>query len=109
MPALVMAAWEGSRGVLSGFDGHHAASGDGLRFALRVRTCFGNHLANGSQQESMPTIDGCATVTPWEIARRHEKVEVKLSCSFKLRDGTVRGDSKSGHPARSRFLSIVQL
>jgi starch phosphorylase len=27
---------------------------------------------------------------PWEVARQHEKVEVKLNCSFELREGMLR-------------------
>src|SRR5208337_4554387 len=27
---------------------------------------------------------------PWEVARRHELVEVKLGCSFEFRNGSLR-------------------
>jgi starch phosphorylase len=59
------------------------ATGYGLRYEYGM---FRQSFVNGSQQESADNWlrDG----DPWEIARQHEKVEIKLSCSFKLRDGT---------------------
>src|ERR1700733_9417794 len=58
------------------------ATGYGLRYEYGM---FRQSFVNGSQQESADNWlrDG----DPWEIARQHEKVEIKLSCSFKLRDG----------------------
>ena len=90
--------------MLSGFDGYHAASGDGLRFALRVRH-FRQSFKNGWQQESADNWlrDG----DPWEICRLHEKVEIKLNCSFKLRDGKVEV-FRIGPPACPEFPLIVQ-
>src|ERR1700693_5633517 len=62
---------------------------------------FRQSFVNGWQQESADNWlrDG----DPWEICRQHEKVEIKLNCSFKLRDGKVevipnRPSSLSGIP-----------
>src|SRR3954468_7973934 len=35
---------------------------------------------------------------PWEVARPHEKVEVKLGCSFEVKEGTLR--AVAGRPSR---------
>jgi starch phosphorylase len=58
------------------------ATGYGLRYEYGM---FRQSFVNGWQQENPDhwLRDG----DPWEIARAHEKVEVKLNCSFKLRDG----------------------
>jgi len=58
------------------------ATGYGLRYEYGM---FRQSFVNGWQQENPDNWlrDG----DPWEIARAHEKVEVKLNCSFKLRDG----------------------
>ena len=58
------------------------ATGYGLRYEYGM---FRQSFANGWQQENPDNWlrDG----DPWEICRAHEKVEVKLNCSFKLRDG----------------------
>lgn len=60
------------------------ATGYGLRYEYGM---FRQSFVNGWQQESADNWlrDG----DPWEIGRLHEKVEVKLNCSFKLRDGRV--------------------
>jgi glycogen phosphorylase len=60
------------------------ATGYGLRYEYGM---FRQSFVNGSQQESADNWlrDG----DPWEICRQHEKVEIKLSCSFKLRDGRL--------------------
>ena len=60
------------------------ATGYGLRYEYGM---FRQSFVNGWQQENPDNWlrDG----DPWEIARAHEKVEVKLSCSFKVRDGRV--------------------
>ena len=60
------------------------ATGYGLRYEYGM---FRQSFANGWQQENPDNWlrDG----DPWEIARAHEKVEIKLNCSFKLRDGHV--------------------
>jgi len=59
------------------------ATGYGLRYEYGM---FRQSIVNGWQQENADNWlrDG----DPWEIARPHEKVEVKLNCSFQLRDGT---------------------
>ena len=77
-------------GVFSRLDGHDAASGDGLWSALRIWDVSAVVGTAGSR--SSPTT-GCATADPWEIGRPHEKVEIKLNCTFELRDGRVAGDS----------------
>src|SRR6201993_2343843 len=60
------------------------ATGYGLRYEYGM---FRQSFVNGWQQESADNWlrDG----DPWEIARQHEKVEIKLNCSFKLRDGKL--------------------
>src|SRR5246500_4432270 len=60
------------------------ATGYGLRYEYGM---FRQSFVNGWQQESADNWlrDG----DPWEICRLHEKVEIKLNCSFKLRDGKV--------------------
>jgi len=60
------------------------ATGYGLRYEYGM---FRQSFANGWQQENPDNWlrDG----DPWEICRAHEKVEIKLNCSFKLRDGHV--------------------
>src|SRR5262252_434307 len=60
------------------------ATGYGLRYEYGM---FRQSFVNGWQQESPDNWlrDG----DPWEIARAHEKVEMKLNCSFKLRDGKL--------------------
>jgi glycogen phosphorylase len=60
------------------------ATGYGLRYEYGM---FRQSFENGWQQESPDNWlrDG----DPWEICRLHEKVEVKLNCSFKVRDGKL--------------------
>jgi starch phosphorylase len=60
------------------------ATGYGLRYEYGM---FRQTFVNGWQQENPDNWlrDG----DPWEICRSHEKVEIKLNCSFKLRDGHV--------------------
>src|ERR1700692_224518 len=74
------------------------ATGYGLRYEYGM---FRQSFVNGWQQESADNWlrDG----DPWEICRQHEKVEIKLNCSFKLLDGKVevipnRPSSLSGIP-----------
>src|SRR5713226_6427985 len=61
------------------------ATGYGLRYEYGM---FKQSIVNGSQQENADNWlrDG----DPWEIARAHEKVEVKLNCSFQLRGGNFQ-------------------
>ncbi len=58
------------------------ATGYGLRYEYGM---FRQSFVNGWQREDPDNWlrDG----DPWEIARAHEKVEIKLNCSFKLRGG----------------------
>jgi glycogen phosphorylase len=60
------------------------ATGYGLRYEYGM---FRQSFVNGWQREEPDNWlrDG----DPWEIARSHEKVEIKLNCTFKLRDGHV--------------------
>jgi starch phosphorylase len=61
-----------------------AATGYGLRYEYGM---FRQSFVDGWQREDPDNWlrDG----DPWEICRAHEKVEVKLNCTFKLRDGRV--------------------
>src|SRR6266487_179854 len=60
------------------------ATGYGLRYEYGM---FRQSFVNGWQREEPDNWlrDG----DPWEIAHPHEKVEIKLNCSFKVRDGHV--------------------
>ena len=60
------------------------ATGYGLRYEYGM---FRQSFVNGWQREEPDNWlrDG----DPWEIARPHEKVEIKLNCAFKVRDGHV--------------------
>lgn len=60
------------------------ATGYGLRYEYGM---FRQSFANGWQQESAD--NWLRDDDPWEIARLHEQVEIKLNCSFKVRDGKV--------------------
>jgi starch phosphorylase len=65
------------------------ATGYGLRYEYGM---FKQSIVNGWQQENAD--NWLRDTDPWEIARPHEKVEVKLNCSFQLRGGifqVVRG------------------
>ncbi len=69
------------------------ATGYGLRYEYGM---FKQSIANGWQQENAD--NWLRDTDPWEIARPHEKVEVKLNCSFQLRGGSfqvVRGEPSS--------------
>jgi glycogen phosphorylase len=58
------------------------ATGYGLRYEYGM---FKQSIVNGWQRENAD--NWLRDADPWEIARAHEKVEVKLNCSFKLRGG----------------------
>src|SRR5277367_2527527 len=58
------------------------ATGYGLRYEYGM---FKQTIVNGWQQENAD--NWLRDTDPWEIARPHEKVEVKLNCSFQLRGG----------------------
>ena len=60
------------------------ATGYGLRYEYGM---FKQSMVNGWQKESADNWlrDG----DPWEIGRLHEKVEIKVHCSFELREGIL--------------------
>src|SRR6202047_769769 len=60
------------------------ATGYGLRYEYGM---FRQSFENGWQQESAD--NWLRDDDPWEICRHHEKVEIKVNCSFELRDGKV--------------------
>jgi starch phosphorylase len=60
------------------------ATGYGLRYEYGM---FRQSFVNGWQQENPD--NWLREADPWEICRQHEKVEIKLNCSFKLRDGKL--------------------
>ena len=61
------------------------ASGYGLRYEYGM---FKQSIVDGWQKETADNWlrDG----DPWEIARPHEKVEVKINCTFHLRGGNLK-------------------
>ena len=61
------------------------AIGYGLRYEYGM---FRQSIVNGWQQENAD--NWLRHADPWEIARPHEKVEVKLNCSLVLRDGNFQ-------------------
>jgi len=61
------------------------AMGYGLRYEYGM---FRQSIENGWQQEQGD--NWLRHPDPWEVARPHEKVEVKLNCSFEVRGGTLR-------------------
>src|SRR5215470_5843408 len=74
------------------------ATGYGLRYEYGM---FRQSFMNGWQQENPD--NWLRESDPWEICREHEKVEIKLNCSFKLREGRLeivpdRPSSLSGIP-----------
>jgi starch phosphorylase len=60
------------------------ATGYGLRYEYGM---FRQSFVNGWQQENPD--NWLREGDPWEICRQHEKVEIKLNCSFQLRAGKV--------------------
>jgi len=60
------------------------AMGYGLRYEYGI---FRQSIANGWQQERPD--NWLRQPDPWEVARPHEQVEVKVNCSFELREGIV--------------------
>ena len=61
------------------------ATGYGLRYEYGM---FKQSLVNGWQKENAD--NWLRKSDPWEVARPHEKVEVKLNCSFQLRAGSFQ-------------------
>jgi starch phosphorylase len=60
------------------------ATGYGLRYEYGM---FRQSFVNGWQQENPD--NWLRNGDPWEICRLHEAVEIKLNCSFKMRDGKL--------------------
>jgi len=60
------------------------ATGYGLRYEYGM---FRQSFVNGWQQENPD--NWLRYGDPWEIAREHEKVEIKLNCTFKMRNGRL--------------------
>ncbi len=61
------------------------AMGYGLRYEYGI---FKQSIENGWQVERPD--NWLRRQDPWEVARPHESVEVKLNCSFQVRGGTLR-------------------
>jgi len=60
------------------------ATGYGLRYEYGM---FRQSFVNGWQHENPD--NWLRNGDPWEICRLHEAVEIKLNCSFKMRDGKL--------------------
>ena len=69
------------------------AMGYGLRYEYGM---FRQSIRDGWQQEQGD--NWLRHPDPWEVARPHEKVDVKLNCSFEVRGGTLR--AVPGRPSR---------
>jgi glycogen phosphorylase len=61
------------------------AVGYGLRYEYGI---FKQAIQDGWQRETAD--NWLRHQDPWEVARPHEKVEVKLNCAFEVRGGTLR-------------------
>jgi len=61
------------------------AIGYGLRYEYGI---FKQTLQDGWQQEQPD--NWLRRPDPWEVVRPHEKLEIKLNCSFELHDGALR-------------------
>ena len=61
------------------------AMGYGLRYEYGI---FRQSIRNGWQQEAPD--NWLRSPDPWEVARPNEKVEVNLTCSFELSEGSLR-------------------
>jgi starch phosphorylase len=68
------------------------ATGYGLRYEYGM---FKQSIVDGWQKENAD--NWLRDDDPWEIARPHEKVEIKLNCSFHLRGGVL--DAVPGRPS----------
>ena len=64
------------------------AMGYGLRYEYGI---FRQTIQDGWQQEHPD--NWLRRADPWEIARPNEKVEIKLGCSFQMREGALRAIS----------------
>ena len=67
------------------------AMGYGLRYEYGM---FKQTIRDGWQQEQPD--NWLRRPDPWEVARPHEKVEVKLNCSFEVRGGSLASDRWQG-------------
>jgi len=61
------------------------ATGYGLRYEYGI---FRQVIEEGWQKEQPD--NWLRVPDPWEVVRPHEKVEIKLNCSFELHDGVLR-------------------
>jgi starch phosphorylase len=68
------------------------AMGYGLRYEYGI---FRQSIQDGWQHEEAD--NWLRRPDPWEVARPHEQVEVRLNCSFEVRGGTLR--AISGQPS----------
>src|SRR5215831_6342316 len=68
------------------------AMGHGLRYEYGM---FKQALQDGWQREQSD--NWLRRTDPWEVARPQEKVEIKLNCSFEVREGTLR--AVAGRPS----------
>src|SRR5262249_50323415 len=68
------------------------AVGYGLRYEYGI---FKQSIEDGWQKEQPD--NWLRRPDPWEVARPHERVEVKLGCSFEVRGGTL--SPIAGHPS----------
>src|SRR5580658_8037295 len=68
------------------------AMGYGLRYEYGI---FKQTIQDGWQREQPD--NWLHRPDPWEIRRRHEHIEVKLNCSFEMREGSLR--SLEGRPS----------
>ena len=63
------------------------AVGYGLRYEYGI---FKQAIRDGWQQEQPD--NWLSRQDPWEVERPHEKVEIKLNCSFEIRAGSLRAN-----------------
>src|SRR5271166_4593385 len=71
------------------------ATGYGLRYEYGI---FKQSIANGWQKENPD--NWLRETDPWEVARPHERVEVRLNCTFQIRSGSF-------HPVAGRPSSLI--
>ena len=70
------------------------AMGYGLRYEYGM---FKQSIQDGWQHEQPD--NWLRRPDPWEVARPHESVEVKLNCSFEMHGGTLAARSRDSRPA----------
>src|SRR5580765_7079531 len=61
------------------------ATGYGLRYEYGI---FKQAIVNGWQKENPD--NWLRDMDPWEVARPHEKVEVRVNCTFRVRGGNIQ-------------------